>query len=62
MQSVVTEKASACEHIQSEHNLVSPVYVRIEGIDMEHFSVDIKILCGSGLSSKDAFGKDGFNT
>ena len=62
MQSVVTEKASAGEHIQSEHNLVSPVYGRIEGIDMEHFSVDIKILCGSGLSSKDAFGKDGFNT
>ena len=29
----------------------------IEGIEMEQFSVDIKILCGSGLSSKDAFGK-----
>ena len=28
---------------------------------MEHFSVDIKILCGIGLSSKDAFCKNEFN-
>ena len=34
----------------------------IEGEDMEHFIVDIKILCGSRLSSKDAFGKKEFNT
>ena len=30
----------------------------IKGIEMDHFSVDIKILCGSGLASKDTFGKN----